>query len=161
MIIGITGKKYHGKDYLADYICMLLNMNKYAFATKLKKACQVLFDFTDEQLNGNLKEVVDIRYNKSPRQIMQEFGTDFIRRNYGENFFCINIPDNSVVSDVRFENEAAAIRRQGGIIIKVFRDNIVDDDLHESENNNIKYDFYVKNDNEMFDRVKMYLTNMV
>lgn len=142
MIIGITGKKLSGKSTAADIITKINpKFVQYSFAGPLKDMCQTLFDLTDSQLHGDLKEVVDPRWNVSPRQILQVVGTDLFRDQlqrslpqmnmYGENSLWVGLfkkwigqYENSanshiIISDVRFENEAECIRKLGGQIWRV------------------------------------------
>jgi dephospho-CoA kinase len=146
LLIGTTGKKYSGKDTAADYIAKKYNFVKYSLSEPLKSALQILFKFTDEQLHTDLKEQVDPRYGKSPRQIMQHIGTDVLRKCYGDDFFLnhINLNEKIIIADVRFKNERDFIKRNGGIIIKINRDT-GHNDAHESENNNIESDFVIDN----------------
>lgn len=155
MIIGITGKKRSGKDTSADYI-----MENYGFEKKLsvadplKEACRILFGFTDEQLYGNLKDVIDPHWECMPRDIFQYLGTDILRNdikkiipNIGNNFF-INLltkkieenaeTQNIIVADLRFQNEIDKIHGLGGIVIKVTRPPKavpISQTTHESEDN--------------------------
>jgi len=52
MIIGITGKAGAGKDTAADVLVERFNFVKVALADPLKRICQEVFDFSDEQLWG-------------------------------------------------------------------------------------------------------------
>ena len=69
---------------------------------------------------------------RSPRQIMQWWGTDYRRQHSGDHYWtrtlthCIHAQQQAqqwrhVVSDVRFPNEADAIRALGGVIWQVKR----------------------------------------
>ena len=85
MIVGLIGKKGHGKDTFADYLVQHYDFVKLSFAEPLKKVCKELFLLTDEQLYDPMeKEKVDERWGKSPRQLMQIIGTDILRRYYDE-----------------------------------------------------------------------------
>ena len=70
-LIACCGKKQVGKNTFADECKGFI---QYAFAKPLKDTCKVLFLLSDEQLYGNLKEIQDKRWGKSPREIMQQFG---------------------------------------------------------------------------------------
>ena len=73
MIIGLVGKKGSGKDTMADFLVENYHFKQYAYAEPLKKLCQDLFCLTDAQVNCHaLKETIDERWNKSPRQILQQ-----------------------------------------------------------------------------------------
>lgn len=163
-IIGLLGRKGHGKDTIADYLVQNYNYSKFAFALSLKDIIKQLFDFNDDQLYGNSKEEIDPRWGKSPRWIMQFLGTDVFRNTFGEDFWIkslkYKIKDYNlvVISDVRFQNEADFIKEIGGKIWKVERNinnNIYSN--HESENNidQIEYDLLIKNEhlNELYETV--------
>lgn len=157
MIIGVTGKKYSGKDTLADYLVDKYNFKKYTFAEPLKQCCKVLFTLNDNQFLGDEKEKIDIRWNRTPRQMLQFIGTDMIRKHMNEfipvdeDFWILSLlekikndfedytKENIVISDVRFPNEEKFIHKLNGIILKIDR-NLKLTDNHSSENHEIKYD---------------------
>lgn len=58
-IIGVAGRKYNGKDTVADYLVDKFGYTKIAFVGPLKEVCHVLFSFSHEQLHGSLKETID------------------------------------------------------------------------------------------------------
>lgn len=82
-IIGITGRKYHGKDTVANYFIEKYGYHKISFADPLKEICQTLFGFSDEQVYGSLKETVDSDWNVTPRLVLQFVGTELFRENIG------------------------------------------------------------------------------
>lgn len=168
-IIGVLGRKGSGKDTLADYMCANHNFKKLVLAEPLKDACKLLFNFSDEQLYGNLKEDIDPRWGTSPRIVLQYLGTDIFRRDINKIIpssagnFWVNLMANkyltmieenkgtdvkAVVSDVRFQNEIDRIHELGGIIIKVNRPSISNSDAHESEKNidTLEADYVISND---------------
>jgi len=161
MIIGILGKKYHGKDTVANYIKESREIVHLSYAEPLKEACRILFSFNDDQLYGDKKEVEDEFWNITPRQVYKFIGTDLCRKqmkqiipHVNEDFWveCMRrrletINKDIVISDVRFPNEAKLIKEKGGIIIKVSRPLIEDNDEHESESlvDYIEYDYAINN----------------
>jgi hypothetical protein len=153
VVIGITGRKYNGKDTLAEYLVKNHNFIQLSFAEPLKQICQTLFGFSNEQLYGNLKEVIDPRWGISPRTAFQYIGTELFRKqmkiimpHIQDNFWieCLSNKIKSitqsnpeakiVISDVRFPNEVDVIRSFGGNVFRVTRpsENNVQD-CHESE----------------------------
>jgi dephospho-CoA kinase len=173
-IIGITGKKFSGKDTLGK-LFINYGYRKIAFADALKDTVKNIFDFTEEQVNGTQKEIVDEYWKKTPRQIMQFIGTDMFRNHMSElipeidkNIWCYVVKrkienaqqknKNSlfVITDVRFPNEAEIIKNMGGVIIKITRDNIENSDVHESENsiNLINYNYVFENNGSIEDLYK-------
>ncbi len=128
-IIGITGIAGSGKDTFANTIKESEpNTDVFAFAGPLKEACKILFNFSHNQLHHPIvKEEIDERWERSPRQILQWLGTDILRTHINEDFFVLNMKqridsskaDYILISDVRFDNEAEFIRSLGGKIIKI------------------------------------------
>jgi len=78
-IIGLIGIKRSGKDTFADYIVEKYGYEKYSFAGPLKDACKIMFCLNNEQIDGNLKEVIDPRFGISPRHMFQFMGTEVMR----------------------------------------------------------------------------------
>lgn len=130
-IIGFHGLAFSGKDTAALAIKSLEpNTDLFAFASPLKEACKILFNFTYEQLHDPImKEKIDECWGKSPRQIMQWLGTDILRTHINQDFFVMNMKQKIesskanyiVVSDIRFDNEAEFIKAMGGKVIKIIR----------------------------------------
>lgn len=165
MIIGITGNKFNGKDTLADLINLEYNYKKISFADPLKQITKILFNFSDEQLYGSKKETIDEFWNITPRETFQYLGTDIFRNRMNElipdidNNFWLKCMEqkfdgsNIVIPDVRFENERELIKKYNGVIIKIVNPNIQNNNLsnHESENNNIDYDYLIINNGSIDD----------
>ena len=132
-IIGVTGYSKAGKTAFVTS----LGAHDLPFAGPLKKVLAEVYGLSYEQLYGNQKEVVDERWGMAPRQIMQRFGTEVGRSVHPDTW--VRAWERAVaawsrsaipaltgvralcVSDVRFPNEAAAIRRLGGKIVRVIR----------------------------------------
>ena len=146
MLIGLVGRKRSGKDTVADHLCGAYGFKKMALATPLKEACKIMFNLTDDQVNGDSKDITDARYGVTPRGLLQILGTDIVR-NYlptvvsgiTDSFWIDRMMENFeagykniVITDVRFPNEADAIKEHGGYLIKLVR-NTGYTDTHESE----------------------------
>lgn len=123
-------------------------VNGKAFADPIREIGRI-FGFSDAQLNyQELKEEIDERWGISPRKFMQLVGSEMFRTHIGpdvwvKHMFDIDIPKwvNDVkscnayaikecaakpiyactIGDVRFKNEADAIRERGGLIVRVNR----------------------------------------
>ena len=148
-LVGILGRKRTGKDSSGDYMISKYNYTRYAFADPIKDILKIMFDFNDKQLNED-KEIIDKMWNISPREILQQFGTEICRndlKKYIPNieldnetlwvklfriFYEKNKEKDIVVTDVRFLDEINGIKSLGGKIIKVNRDNL-EYDSHSSE----------------------------
>lgn len=87
-IIGIAGKKRHGKDVLAAVLGSHGKVVRIAFADELKRYAMQLWDLSFEQLYGSDrdKETVDPRWGLTPRFIMQQFGTEVGRNIHAETW---------------------------------------------------------------------------
>ena len=158
MIIGLIGKARTGKTTFADYLTKKYKFQNLAFADPIKEGAKIMFLLSEEQVYGNLKEIVDPRWNKTPRQILQELGTDLCREHFGKDIWIKRLrmeakllkkqKINIVVSDIRFPNEAEAVKSMGGHLIKIIKSDISTSDLHVSEQlvDKIKFDSSIKND---------------
>lgn len=129
-LIGIHGPLNGGKDTAANYIQAKFpdSFGRYAFAQPIKQACQVMFGFTKEQLEDRvLKEKIDDFWGFSPRKAMQllgtEYGRDMLRKDiwikraeleHSKNF---KISRGTIITDVRFENEAEWLRTLPGAML--------------------------------------------
>jgi hypothetical protein len=137
MIVAFTGKMGSGKDTAADGVFCDF---RWAFAAPLKDGVKTLFDFTKEQMTDPIqKDTIDQRWGISPREMLQYIGTDCIRAKI-PGFFVTNMrlkfeqlethkafPLTALVTDVRFDDEAALIRKHRGIVIKIHRPSLSDD----------------------------------
>jgi hypothetical protein len=160
-LIGISGKKQHGKNTIANIIAYLTqsnknhysfinndswfvssNWNQKSFAGKLKDMIALLLNVSKDRLeeedykNSTLWVHANTGKNITPRYIMQQLGTEFGRSihpnlwieslfsNYSEIVdFSKNQPMNKnwLITDMRFPNEAKAIKDKGGMLLRVFR----------------------------------------
>jgi len=166
--IGLLGNKGSGKDTLADYLVKEKNFVKYSFAKPIKDIAKIMFYLDDEQLYDDKKELIDKRWNLSPREIIQKIGTEigqfmifdifpklkdkisyrcFWLKHF-EIFLENNKDKNIVISDVRFIHEVKYLKKLNFNIIKINRDNLkIDNHISENEINNIKDIDYVINNN--------------
>jgi len=141
-IIGVSGKKGSGKDTFFEIVnesAAYIYDNK-KFADKLKEIC-ILISGMDKEFfydRNKYSEYMKI-WNMDCREMMQKIGTDVFRNNFDTDIWVkaleSNINDNSnwIVTDVRFPNEVDMIKRHGGLIIRVNRPEIEDNDAHLSE----------------------------
>lgn len=135
ILIGLHGLARTGKDTAANYLAAQHMLITYAFAKPLKAALQQMFNLSDEQLNGALKEIPLNGIGKSPRQLMQLLGTEWGRHLVHDDLWMLLAKQNMdsmvelqdgylpgfVISDVRFENEAEWVRAHGGTIVHLLR----------------------------------------
>lgn len=140
MIIGITGKAHSGKTTIANRLFTHGAARIINFADPMKAFCFEVFAFSNEQLNGALKEIGDPRYVRpngellTPRFALQTLGTEWGRNCYPNVWTELGVRRAqfderagklAVIGDVRFLNEAEAVRKAGGVIWKVIRPHMV------------------------------------
>jgi len=167
-LIGLLAQKHCGKGTVAGMLAGY-GFTEVAFADPLKDICGTLFGFSDEQLRGGEKELVDNFWGFSPREAFQFLGTDVFRNeihklnpSIGQDFWIkrlertiVENPDtNYVISDVRFQNEVDMIRRHSGLVVKIIREDACKDLSHESETgveSIVDYDDVLFNDSTIDD----------
>lgn len=146
ILIGLAGKKRSGKTTAAQ-VFEASGFKSLSFAYVLKEmlytllTCQGLEEAEiHRMLEGDLKETPS-KYlmGQSPRYAMQTLGTDWGRTMIHEEIWVtatLNLAtlySAVVIPDVRFPNEAEAIRRRGGLVYRIDRPGLVSEDQHISE----------------------------
>jgi hypothetical protein len=140
-IIAVAGLIGSGKDTIADYLCTFHGFKRLSFASSLKDAVSSVFGWDREMLEGSTKssrewrEQVDPWWaerlnmpNLTPRHILQQWGTDVLRNHFHDDIWIASVEnklrtaqDDIVITDCRFKNELTAIKRVGGITLRVNR----------------------------------------
>ena len=127
MII-LSGSRRVGKDYLAEYLEKEHGYIHIKISRKLKEICKLLFAFSNEQIETDSKDVVDLRIGVSPRRCMQFIGTEFFQDGInnlligiGKTFWINSLLEEVdfmasekryVISDLRFLHEYEEIMRR-------------------------------------------------
>lgn len=139
VIVGITGSAGSGKDVAAAGL-EEMGFVKRSFATPIKAALNAMFGWQMEQWNDReWKEAPLDGLGKSPRQLAQTLGTEWGRDTVSPDiwvhalFAGASDLERLVIPDVRFDNETRAIRKRGGIVIKVARPGVAPVSAHSSE----------------------------
>lgn len=147
MIIGLGHQAQVGKDTVADILVKGHGFTRLAFADHLKTVALEI----DPQVGGrSLSELVhDLGWERAKnhdgvRPFLQRLGVA-LRTHIDEDVWvrpvlrarpvfeaAVGLGD-VVITDVRFPNEAAAIRRDGGRLVKVVRPGFGPANDHESE----------------------------
>lgn len=160
-LIGIVGRKRSGKDTLAGFISgMSPGTRVLSFAGPLKQACKHAYHLSDDQLDDT-KDVIDHRWGMTPRDMMKSLGVNYFRsqddghwtKNMSFRLEGLGKNVTVVISDIRFQNEAAFVREHGGVLIHVSRDLESNSDDHVSEQTTdaIECDHYIRNDGSLDD----------
>ena len=161
-VLGLSGWARSGKDTVADYLVENEGYTKVSFSAPMKEAMYRLNPriTVNEVQNTALRVGVDVYgweglKERSPdiRGLLQRFGTEVGREMFDENFwvdYALNsIEDGSkvVISDVRYPNEADAIRELGGKVFRVERNGVFAANEHASEHalDGYKFDGKIQN----------------
>ena len=155
-VVGLAGYARSGKDTAADYLVEHYGYEKVSFSTPMKEAMYRLNPriTVNELQNTALRVGIDVYgweglKDRSPdiRGLLQRFGTEVGREMFGEDFwvdYALNsIVDGTkvVIADVRYPNEANAIKALGGKVFRVERDGVGPANDHASENALEGYEF--------------------
>lgn len=143
-LIGLTGMAGAGKDEAAKAL-VAAGWSREAFADRMRTAILALDPIVDYDVDGldyghaditpnRLSEIVQAlgwdgakRTYDEVRRLLQRFGTEAGREIHGENCWVDallrdwNRAERLVVTDVRFPNEAEAIQRHNGLVVKILR----------------------------------------
>lgn len=190
MIIGISGKAGSGKDTAADMLSYLysnpdksyddyientevfFDKNAYVvhFADALKEAARELCILDEDQTDTQAGKLSTISWlGITVRELLQKLGT-CIREGVDEDFWIkclfarVDGWENIIIADVRYPNEAQAIKNQNGIVIRINRDG-AGAGTHHSETSLDDYeDFDLIIDNngtyeELYNKLKTIIRN--
>lgn len=131
-VIGVTGRKYHGKDSVARELIS----NGYAivrFAGPLKAMLRAFYRehgvdeiIIERKIEGDLKEhPCPFLRGKTPRYAMQTLGDEWGRQLISDDLWTESLRyrlephDKAVVPDCRYPNEADLLKRAGARLWRV------------------------------------------
>lgn len=160
-IIGLTGRAGSGKDTAGQVLVRQLGFKRYAFADPIKKALNAMFGWHMRMWEDReWKEANLPGRTYSPRYLAQTLGTEWGRAidtefwvHVTESLIHRDAPSRVVITDVRFDNEAKWIQRQGGLVIEILRPDAAPVNQHASElgvHPNL-IDFTIVNDGRLSD----------
>jgi hypothetical protein len=139
-IISISGKIGSGKDTIADIIMQYTPYHRWQvkkFAGKLKDIAEILtgvpkINFEDQEFK---QQDMGPEWGMTYRDLLQKLGTEAMRSGLHKNVWVnalfadyqFNIEEDEqipywIITDSRFPNELAAVKKHNGIAIKVIRD---------------------------------------
>lgn len=139
-IISISGKIGSGKDTIADIIMQYTPYHRWQvkkFAGKLKDIAEILtgvpkINFEDQEFK---QQDMGPEWGMTYRDLLQKLGTEAMRSGLHKNVWVnalfadyqFNIEEDEqihywIITDSRFPNELAAVKKHNGITIKVIRD---------------------------------------
>lgn len=170
MIIGLSGYARSGKDTAGKILADEFGFQTVAFADKMRDALYALNPIVDvdaARMKKTLYYVQDVidsfgwdGYKETPygpeiRRLLQRFGTEAGRDILGEDVWVDatlrDLTGDIAVTDVRFPNEARAISRRGGTVVRISRPGVKPANDHISENSMEDYNFdaYIHNDGDI------------
>lgn len=141
---GFVIKKFAGK--LKEVAGVLLGVHPSKFEEAEFKA-STLDSVWDYKVNGGITGWET--KSMTVREFLQRLGTDAIRNGLHPNAWVNSLfadyvegKSNWIITDVRFKNEADAIRKRGGIMLRINRPQLQSDDDHPSETALDDYKYY-------------------
>jgi|TARA_B110000495_G_scaffold88747_1_gene76541 hypothetical protein len=139
-LVGFAGAKQSGKTTSAIALKQF-DYRTYSFADPIRKLCRAL-GITKKYYSTDKDAPIPHLGKKTARFIMQTIGTDWGRAMVSETIWLdmmerrlVDAHNNKFlicIDDVRFNNEATLIRRNGGVVIKIIRGD-TRSDTHISE----------------------------
>lgn len=146
-LIGLTGPKGVGKTTTANYI----GGKVFSLATPIKKMLATIIPpiYIYEEKE---KPIPGWPEHLTGRFLLQTLGTEWGRTLWSDIWVTqlLNEIEKEkclcIIDDVRFENEALAIKEKGGLIYNIVRDGVQNNDNHVSEHGLPKHLI----DNEVF-----------
>lgn len=130
LLIGIAGPARSGKGLLANVILeeftrQELRARIRSFADPLKRITGEFFSLDPDQLWGERKDQVDLRYGWTPRHALQQLGDALLALDPKIIVLGPRSPihaqglDAVIIQDVRNPEEAREIRARGGFVAKI------------------------------------------
>jgi len=145
-ILGICGFQGAGKDTFANYLVSKYGFEKFSFASATKDVLAIIFGWNRKMLEGDtiesrvFRETVDPWWSEklsipelTPRKMLQLVGTDLFRKHFNYEIWTLIVEKkiltlqsanpniNIIVSDCRFPNEIAMLKKLGAKLTHIHR----------------------------------------
>lgn len=144
MILGLTGRARSGKSTVASYLVREHGFVEHSFAAPIRAFVAHILGTDLAGLEaGKEREVAWLGGGLTPRWLMQTAGTEWGRKMIHDQLWVrsclmraqadVSAGRPVVISDVRFDNEAEAIRYAGGEVWEIMRDGAGVTGTHASE----------------------------
>lgn len=170
LMIGLTGPAGAGKDTVGEILETFYGYERYALASPIKKMLAAIgFDeltYSDRELKEEVIPWLGVSYRHLAqtlgtewgRSIHQHFWLQLAQKRWNETLASVTNP-GLVITDVRFENEAALVRTCGFLIhIEGRQADLGEAKSHSSEAGvaRVVGDFYIDNNGSIDDlRIKV------
>jgi hypothetical protein len=152
-LIGLTGYAQSGKDTFASILVEKYGYSRIAFADKIRDFLYGINPMVACSPTGYLQDLVNLvgwdkaKQEPQVRRLLQDLGIsarDLISEDIWVTAALSSVSKDQrvVITDVRFENEAATIKSMGGQLWRVKRSGVgpVNDHVSESEMDGYKVD---------------------
>jgi len=171
-IVGICGYAGAGKDALASQLLANDGYERCSFADPMRRVLYAMNPIVgvDSYMGSvRVRELIDEhgwekakRTHPEIRQLLQRLGTEGGRDVLGDTIwvdtlFKLAKTGKLVIPDVRFPNEADAIRSKGGVLVRVVRDGVVATNQHVSESALQVQDIILHNNGTIEDLYEQYV----
>ena len=158
MILGIAGPAGSGKDTAGAWLAEHYGFKRYAMASALK-AGMAAMGFP-EPADRALKEQPVPGFDFTWREAAQKLGTEWGRKLDSDLWVKVaerqvrESKDSVVITDIRFENESAMVRRMGGTVIHLLgrKADLGENQQHASEvgiSISVYYDYVIDNSDSL------------
>ena len=166
MIIGLSGYAQSGKDEVAKILVSEYGFTRVAFADPIR---ELLYEMNPNFRDTLLQQAVDnhgwdeVKKDQSVRRMLQNLGVG-ARKTFGENFWVqqalrrVHFEENWVITDVRFKNEANAIKKYDNAELwRVKRPGVeaINGHISEHDLDDYKFDQILKNEGTLEDLTAM------
>lgn len=132
MLIGLTGLAGSGKDTVGRHLAERYGFEVVSFAEPIYAAVSSITGLSVEALSDREQKETPLKtLGRSPRELLQSLGTEWGRQMVCEDIWvnicvdrCRRITakgGSAVITDVRFDNEAMAIKLDGGEVWRISR----------------------------------------
>lgn len=135
MLIGICGAKRSGKTTLGNALSDALDMPHTSFAEPMRSFVAAILGIDLDELERVKDEPVEWLDGVTPRHMLETVGTEWGRNMIHPDLWIRSakhrVGNNGIISDVRFPNEADAVR-DIGFLFRVSREGEQEHGGHES-----------------------------
>lgn len=159
MIVALSGYAKSGKNTVAEMMQQKQpekNWQIKGFSHKLKQVASVLTGYSVESFESQeFKENFLTPWSMTVRQFLQRLGTEAIRNGLHKDAWVnalmseYKAGDNWIIVDCRFPNEAEAVERVRGLIVRIDRGSPVNNHPSETSLDKYDFDFFIRNNGDM------------
>jgi len=145
MIIGLSGYARTGKDTVAEILVSKYGYRRIAFADKIKEALITLNPIVVPEIGLHLAEYVNdfswevAKNTPEVRRLLQVMGTEVGRNLLSQDIWIeaalenVRAGEKIVLTDVRFPDEADAVKWLFGEVWRIERNGVKATNFHKSE----------------------------